>query len=148
MTRFFQKILLSESYEQGLVTLVRIGLGVIFVWFGVLKILGFNPVFDLIYNSILPWLADGPGLMTLGIFETFIGILLLSNRALIFTHTIVFFHLLGTFSTFIFGWHIVFQPYFPMLSLDGEFVIKNIILALAGLVVLVYESRKKAGRNG
>ena len=96
---------------------------------------------------MLPWLADGAGLLTLGIVETLIGIFLLSNRALIFTHTVVFFHLLGTFSTFIFGWHVVFQPHFPMLSLDGEFVIKNLILALAGLVVLVYESRKKAQRQ-
>ncbi len=143
MLKHIQKAIRSQRYEYALITAVRLGLAIIFIWFGVLKILGFNPVFDLIYNSILPWMAADVGLLTLGIIETIIGILLLSNRALLFTHGVVLVHLLGTFSTFVFGWHVVFSPYFPILSLEGEFVIKNIILALAGLVVLVYESRKR-----
>lgn len=114
------------------------------MWFGILKILGYNPVFDLIYNSVIPALAHGHGLVILGVVEAFIGLMLFINRALLFTHCIVLFHLVGTFSTFIFGWHVVFSPQFPILSLDGEFVIKNMTLAIAGLVVLVHESRRRA----
>ncbi len=137
-----QKIF-SVRYENILVTILRYTLALIFLWFGVLKILGYNPVFDLIYNSIMPALAHGNGLIILGIIEVFIGIMLVINRALLFTHCIVFFHLLGTFSTFIFGWEVIFYPRFPILSLDGEFVIKNITLAISGLVVLVHESRRR-----
>jgi putative oxidoreductase len=132
-----------KSYEDFLVTVLRVSIAIIFIWFGTLKVLGYNPVFDLIYNSVLPTLAHGTGLLVLGIAEVFIGIMLLLNRALVATHVVLLLHLLGTFTTFIFGFEIIFQPHFPILSLDGEFVIKNIALAVAGLVILVHESRKK-----
>ncbi len=144
MSTSLKFFLLSRSYEQFLVTALRLGLGLIFIWFGLLKVFGFNPVFDLIYHSLMPWLAADVGLIVLGVGEFIIGLLLCVNRFLVFTHSLVFLHLVGTFSTFIFGWTIIFDPYFPVLSIDGEFVIKNIILALSGLVVLTYELRKKS----
>ena len=45
------------------------------------------------------------------------------------------------FLTFITGFGIVFQPYFPVLSLAGEFVIKNAVLAIAGLVTLLHQHK-------
>lgn len=142
MNNFLKNKLFSSRYENILVTTLRITLAVIFVWFGALKMLGYNPVFDLVVNSALPFLATGYGLFVLGLIEVFIGFMLFINRALLFTHMVVLLHLLGTFSTFIFGWNIIFYPYFPILSFDGEFVVKNMTLAIAGLVVLVHESRR------
>ncbi len=133
----------SARYENSLVTVLRYTLAIIFIWFGALKILGYNAIFDLIYNSIMPILAHGRGLLILGVVEVFIGVMLTLNRALLFTHCIILFHLLCTFSTFIFGWHIIFSPHFPILSLNGEFVFKNMTLAIAGLVVLVHESHRR-----
>lgn len=135
-----------KRYEDFLVTALRLSIASIFVWFGALKILGYNPVYDLIYNSAMPMLADGSGLIVLGVLEVGIGLLLFSNKTLLFTHMIVLLHLLGTFSTFLFGWEIIFEPHFPVLSLSGEFVIKNMTLAIAGLVVLVHESRHRRHR--
>ena len=132
----------KNNYDKILLTSMRVVLGTIFVWFGSLKMLGYNPVYDLIYNSMAPFFASGTGLVVLGALEVFIGLMLLSNRAVIFTHIILVLHLLGTFSTFLFGWNIIFDPYFPILSLDGEFVIKNIVLVLAGLMVLEFERKK------
>ncbi len=37
----------------------------------------------------------------------------------------------------------MFDPYVPVLSFEGEFVIKNMTLAIAGLVVLVHEARRR-----
>ena len=130
-------------YENILMTLLRIVIAIVFVWFGALKILGYNPVFDLIHNSMAPFLAGGNGLIILGIVEIFIGLMLLTNRVLLFTHILLVLHLLGTFSTFIYGWDVIFDPHFPILSLAGEFVIKNMIIVMAGLVVLVHESKRR-----
>src|SRR3989344_550979 len=127
--------------ENFLLKVLRVVIGVVFIWFGALKILGYNPVFDLIYNSMAPFLASGVGLIVLGIVEVFIGAMLLSNRARFLTHLLLVLHLLGTFSTFIFGWHVIFDPYFPILTLAGEFVVKNFILVMSGLVVLIHKSR-------
>ncbi|OHA91714.1 MAG: hypothetical protein A2832_01540 [Candidatus Zambryskibacteria bacterium RIFCSPHIGHO2_01_FULL_44_22b] len=127
--------------ENFLMKVLRIVIGVVFIWFGVLKVLGYNPVFELIYNSMAPFLAGGTGLVILGFVEVFIGAMLLSNRSRFFTHLLLVLHLLGTFSTFIFGWDVIFDPYFPILTLAGEFVVKNFILVMSGLVVLVHKPR-------
>lgn len=107
---------LIAGYEHWLFISLRLALAIIFIWFGVLKIFGFNPVYDLIYHSMAPILATGAGLVVLGVFETVLGLLLLFNRYIHVTHLLLVVHLLGTFSTFIFGWNVVFDPYFPVLS--------------------------------
>lgn len=132
----------SKRYEDFLVTALRLSLALIFVWFGFLKVAGFNPVFDLVVNSIFPFFASGAGLLILGLIEVAIGILLFSNKWRMLTHAIVFLHLLGTFSTILFGWHVIFDPKFPILTLSGEFVVKNLVLAISGLMILVHTSRK------
>ena len=90
-----------------------------------------------------PSLGSGNGLLFLGMAEVVIGILLALNRYLMLTYSLVLAHLAGTFSTFIFGWHVVFKPYFPVLSLGGEFVVKNITLMISALVILIHEERKQ-----
>ena|SRR3989344_7264038 len=132
-----------SKYENTLITLLRIVIAIVFIWFGALKVLGYNPVADLIYNSMAPFLAVGNGLIILGSVEIFIGLMLLINRFLRFTHVLLVLHLLGTFSTFIYGWDILFEPTFPILSLSGEFVIKNLVLVISGLVILVHESKRR-----
>jgi putative oxidoreductase len=136
-----------SGHEHLLMMALRLSLGIIFTWFGILKVFGYNPVFDVIYHSMAPFLASGLGLIVLGSFEALLGILLIYNRFLDLTHLLLMLHLIGTFSTFIFGFEIIFEPRFPILSLAGEFVIKNLILLLAGLAVLVHESRRAYGRT-
>ncbi|PIQ68243.1 MAG: hypothetical protein COV91_05165 [Candidatus Taylorbacteria bacterium CG11_big_fil_rev_8_21_14_0_20_46_11] len=50
--------------EDRLVFFLRIGLAIIFIWFGLLKVAGYNPVWELV-ASVSPWLAEGVGLMVL-----------------------------------------------------------------------------------
>ena len=140
--------LFSKKSEDIVIACLRVSIGVIFVWFGFLKVFGHNPVSDLVEYSMMPFLGAGNGLLFLGILEVMIGILLLVNKYLVFTYSIVLLHLAGTFSTFIFGWHVVFEPYFPVLSLGGEFVVKNVTLIVSALVVLIHEERKlRSGNN-
>lgn len=123
---------------------LRISLGLIFLWFGLLKVFGFNPVFEIIYASF-PMLADGFGFLILGLFETIIGIGLLFNIFPLLVHIALVGHLLGTLSVFFLGPELMFNPYFPILSLSGEFVFKNVALLTAGFVVLEYN--KKYGKK-
>lgn len=142
-----RSFLFSKKSEDIVIAGLRISIAVIFIWFGFLKVFGHNPVADLVEYSMMPFLGSGNGLMSLGILEVLIGILLLTNRYLLFTYTFLLVHLVGTFSTFIFGWHVVFSPYFPVLSLGGEFVVKNVTLIISALVVLVHEERKLRSGN-
>ena len=109
----------------------------VFFWFGALKLFGYNPVYEIVYASF-PWFAHGIGNLILGAAETLIGIGLLSNFFRRFTHAVLILHLAGTFTVFITGPELMFSPFFPILTLSGEFVFKNVVLAFAGLVVLTH----------
>ncbi len=124
-------------YRSKTIVALRISLGLVFFWFGALKVFGYNPVYDLVYASF-PWFAYGTGNLILGLGETAIGFGLLTNILPKLTHTFLILHLTGTLSVFFTGPEVVFNPHFPMLNLAGEFVFKNVVLAMAGLVVLTH----------
>ena len=136
----------SVQHENVAVTLLRWSLAIIFIWFGLLKVAGYNPVFDLVY-SVIPFMAVGTGLKLLGVLEVAIGLGLLANRWRVVLHTIIVFHLAGTFITFFTAPSLVFAPHFPILSLAGEFVIKNLTLGIAGIVVLIHEAHRERMRR-
>jgi putative oxidoreductase len=119
---------------------LRISLGIIFFWFGALKIAGYNPVYDLVY-AVIPYFADGTGNLILGTFEALVGAGLLFNLLPKLTHVVLLLHLLATFVVFITAPQLMFNPHFPILTLAGEFVVKNITLAAAGLAVLRFQKR-------
>lgn len=126
----------NKTHEEWLLYALRIALGIIFIWFGFQKFLGFNSVYQLMTNSITPFIAAGIGLKLFGILEILIGIFILFHVLPTLTYIILTLHLLGTFTPFLFGTELMFDPYFPILSLNGEFVLKNIVLILTGLLIL------------
>lgn len=133
----------AALYENGLVICLRLSLAIIFIWFGLMKMAGYNSVYELVSFSMIPAFAEGAGLAALGALEVIIGLLLLSNVFLSVACVVLVLHLLGTFSVFVYGWQVVFKPFFPVLSLEGEFVVKNLTLAVAGLLILIHEVRKR-----
>ncbi len=122
-----------------LIKYLRLSLGLIFFWFGALKVAGYNPVYEIV-NASFPMLATSTGNIVLGVLETLIGLGLLTNIFKKITHTVLILHLLGTFSVFFTAPELMFNPHFPILTLSGEFVFKNITLVIAGLVVLAHKS--------
>lgn len=120
-----------------LLTGLRLSLGLIFFWFGILKVFGYNPVYDLVY-AVHPVLVTSAGNFVLGAVEALIGLLLLVNVLPRLTHVALVIHLIGTFLTFVTAPELMFSPHFPILTFAGEFVFKNLTLAMAGLVVLAH----------
>ncbi len=127
--------------EDKLITLLRISLAIIFVWFGVLKIAGVSPATSLV-AGIFPILAGQEGIFWIGIAEVVVGLIVFFNRFQGFANLVLALHLLTTLLLFFTAPGMMFEPKFPMLSLEGEFVLKNISLVVAALVVLVHERRK------
>ena len=113
-------------------------LAVIFMWFGTLKVFGYNPVYEIVAGTF-PLLATPTGNFFLGLFETTIGLFLVINIFSRTTHALLVLHLLGTFLTFVTNPSLMFDPVFPILSLSGEFVFKNATLAMSGLVILTHK---------
>jgi uncharacterized membrane protein YphA (DoxX/SURF4 family) len=128
------------------VPLLRVSLGVVFVWFGMLKILDVSPVADLVANTVY-WFDPKTFVTVLGMFEVTVGILLLLGRALRLTLLLFVLQMVGTFLTFVILPGVTFRDGSPfLLTVEGEFVVKNLVLISAALVVGT-TVRRRAGRG-
>jgi uncharacterized membrane protein YphA (DoxX/SURF4 family) len=129
----------SWMAEHGL-TLMRVALGVVFLWFGVLKFFpGMSPAESLAGRTIetlsFGLVSQQAAVLILAVWECAIGLGLLSGRFLRTTLFLLFLQMAGTIAPlFIFPaetW-VVF-PVAP--TLEGQYIIKNAVL-IAGAVIL------------
>ena len=122
------------------ITLTRLSLGIVFLWFGAIKFVpDWSPAADLATRTItrLTFGRIGPdaGLVVLAAWETLIGIGLLTGRLLRVTLLLLFLQMPGTMLPLVFFPGETFRafPYAP--TLEGQYIIKNLVLVSAAIVV-------------
>ena len=114
---------------------LRIALGVIFFWFGALKVLGISPVLSLVQQAY-SFVPAHPFFFVLGLWEMGIGCGLIFKQALRLTLIFLCIHLSGTFLALLQAPSLFFIHDNPLwLTTEGEFVVKNLVLVAAGLVI-------------
>lgn len=117
------------------VPMLRMALGVVFIWFGALKVAGTTPVADLVAGTV-PFLDRTWFVPMLGGVEVVLGLALLVGRGLSVVGLILVGHLAGTFGVLVMQPGLAFQHGNPLLlTTVGEFVVKNVVLITAALVV-------------
>ena len=126
--------LLQQLLRHRETLLLRVSLGTVFLWFGLLKIFGETSVLGII-RSAYPFVARAPFLQTLGLGETVLGVGVLVGWRVRFMASIMFLHLVGTLLVPVLAPATAFDPGFPILTLEGEFVVKNLVLVSAALVL-------------
>jgi len=130
------------------ITALRLALGSVFLWFGALKIFGSSPVASLIRETY-SFMPVNMFVLVLGLCETVIGIGLIFKRALRCVLILLGIHLMGTFSAIWFNPPIFFVRGNPFcLTTEGEFVIKNLVLITAALVIAGYEVKPLSRLKG
>jgi len=131
--------LLLDTLRRWSITALRLALGSVFLWFGALKVFGSSPVASLIQETYT-FMPISIFLLILGVWEMVIGIGIILKRALRFVLILLGIHLIGTFTAIGFNPGIFFVQGVPFcLTVDGEFVIKNVVLMTAALVIAGYE---------
>jgi uncharacterized membrane protein YkgB len=126
-------------------TLMRCSLALIFCWFGALKVAGNSPVYALI-GATLPWFNPQVIVPAVGVVEVLLGIGLLVPRARRLVLVVLVGHLCGTFLTFLMSPTSMFRGADPlMLTASGEFVLKNLVLISAALVLLGTSASSEPG---
>lgn len=119
---------------------LRISLGIIFFWFGFLKFfhgvssaeaIATKTIFVLTFGLIQP----SASIIILAAWETMIGLGLLCNKFLRETLFLLFLQMLGTITPLFFFPAETFKmfPFVP--TLEGQYIIKNLILISAGLAI-------------
>jgi uncharacterized membrane protein YphA (DoxX/SURF4 family) len=117
------------------ITLLRVALAVVFIWFGVLKVIGESPVEDLVTDTVY-WVDADFFIIFLGIWEIAIGVGLLLGVALRIVLLLFFAQMLGTFLTVLIHPGRLFEDGNPLLlTVTGEFIVKNLVLIAAGIVI-------------
>jgi uncharacterized membrane protein YkgB len=122
------------------IVLLRVSLGVVFLWFGALKFLpGASPAQELatrtIYALSRGLVPASVSLPLLAAWECVIGVGLLVGRGLRGLLLLLYVQMLGTLTPMVLFPHEVFTsiPYIP--TLEGQYIIKNLVLISAGIVV-------------
>ncbi|MFO7658986.1 MAG: DoxX family protein [Bacteroidales bacterium] len=120
--------------------LLRISIGIIFFWFGILKFFqDASPAEDLAFrtiNSISFGLVPGKIIIYgLATWEVLIGIGLIFNIFLRITLLLLYIQMIGTFfPIFLFPGE-VFSIFPYSLTIEGQYIIKNIVLVSGGIVL-------------
>lgn len=119
---------------------LRISVGIVFLWFGVLKFFpGLSPAQGIATVTIerltFGFIQANVALIILAIWETLIGLGLISGAFLRVTLFLLFAQMLGTMTPLLLFPAETFTrfPYAP--TFEGQYIIKNLVLISAGLVV-------------
>jgi uncharacterized membrane protein YkgB len=119
--------------------IMRLGLGVVFFWFGALKLVpGLSPAEELVRNTTYFVNAD-IFLPVLAVWEMVIGLGLLSGKFLRLTLLLLFAQMVGTALPLVVLPEAVWTAFPYGLTLEGQYIIKNLVLigsaiALGGTV--------------
>jgi uncharacterized membrane protein YkgB len=127
-------VLLINSLSKISLPILRVSLGVIFIWFGALKPLGDSPANDVIIKTIY-WFDPAIFIPILGIWEVLIGICLLYTPLIRLGLFLLALQMPGTFLPLILRPEICFTNFPFNLTLEGQYIIKNLVLIGAAMVV-------------
>src|SRR5687767_9454524 len=122
------------------VTLTRISLGIIFLWFGALKFFpGISPAESLATDTITRLtggnIPENLARIGLASWEVLIGLGLLSGNFLRITLLLLWLQMAGTLLPLVFFPDETFA-WFPLVpTLEGQYIIKNLVIISAAIVV-------------
>jgi uncharacterized membrane protein YkgB len=121
------------------VPMLRVALALIFLWFGMLKLFGASPVVKVLEYTYW-FLPVRSFAVVIGVWEVLVGAGLLFKRALRSTLALLCLHMAGTFLALALAPVIFFQDGNVLrLTVEGEFVVKNMVLIAAALVIAGHE---------
>ena len=120
-----------DKYGQ---LLLRYSLATVFIWFGILKPLGISPANELVRRTVY-WLPPETFIPILGWWEVAIGVCLLFRPLLRFAILLLFLQMPGTILPLILLPEVCFTQFPFGLTLEGQYIIKNLTLISAGIVI-------------
>jgi len=118
--------------------LLSLSMGLIFVWFGALKLLpGVSPAEPLIRDTLdfLPRSLINPLILLLAAWEVAIGIGFLTGKAKRIVLVLLMLQMAGAMSPLLLAPERLWGAFPFVWSLEGQYVFKDIILISAGLVI-------------
>jgi uncharacterized membrane protein YphA (DoxX/SURF4 family) len=119
---------------------LRVSLGIVFFWFGVLKFFpGLSPAEDLAARTIsvlsFGLVTPSVSLPVLATWECLIGLGLITGRFMRSALVLLFLQMCGTVTPLFLFPRETFTQFPYAATLEGQYIIKNVVLVSAGLVI-------------
>lgn len=119
--------------EEGLAVL-RYSLALLFIWFGALKLVGGSPATAMVANTVY-WFSPMWFVPFLGVWEMIIGVCFLYRPLIRLALALLAPQMLGTFLPFLLLPEVTFQNFPFVLTLEGQYILKNLVIIGAAMVV-------------
>lgn len=131
LIHFFRKIFIPSA---------RIGLFIVFFWFGFLKVIGLSPasgVVQRLFENTIPFMEFSTFLVLFGLFECLIGVLFLIKGMERVVIPLLLIHMITTFGPLVFLPEETWQK-FMVPTLEGQYIIKNVVLIAAAVGIAAH----------
>ena len=131
---------ITTTLARSAIPVLRVSLGIVFLWFGALKLIsGLSPAEELAARTIeqlsLGLVGPAVSVPVLGAWEVLIGLGLLTGRFLRATLLLLALQMAGTFTPLLLFPEETFSQFPIAPTLEGQYIIKNIVLIGAAMVV-------------
>ncbi|MDQ5883158.1 MAG: hypothetical protein QG654_70 [Patescibacteria group bacterium] len=131
LINFFRRIFMPSA---------RIGLFIVFFWFGFLKVVGLSPasgVVQRLFENTIPFMEFSTFLVLFGLFECLIGILFLIKGMERVVIPLLLIHMITTFGPLVYLPEETWQK-FMVPTLEGQYIIKNVVLIAAAVGIAAH----------
>jgi uncharacterized membrane protein YphA (DoxX/SURF4 family) len=116
-------------------TILRLSLGVVFLWFGALKLAPGTSPAEALVRSTIYFVNPDIFLPVLAFWEMLIGAGLLTGKFLRLTLLLLFAQMVGTALPLVVLPQVVWTDFPFVLTLEGQYIIKNLVLIGSAIVL-------------
>ncbi len=127
--------------EHGL-KILQVSLAIVFIWFGLLKTVWMSPANDLVIRTVY-WVDPSWFVPFLGWWEVVIGLCLLHRPLIRIALFLMAVQMIGTFLPLVLLPQITWGSMPFTLTLEGQYILKNIVLIGAAMVIGSHVRDKK-----
>jgi uncharacterized membrane protein YkgB len=128
------EIVISSWMQRHGYRLMRIAMGIVFIWFAALKPFGASPA-EVLVAKATAWIPVPGFLYILTAWEIAIGVCFLFKRLNRWAVVLLLLHMPGTMLPLITLRDMTFVRFPFVLTLEGQYIIKNLVLISAGIIL-------------
>ena len=136
MTNLFNRVdpLIAGWMDRNGIRLLRWSVAIVFIWFGGLKTVGMSPAQELVARTVY-WVSPEVFIPIRGWWGALIGLRPLFRPLARFAIALLFLQMPGTFLPLVLLPDICFTSVPFGLTIEGQYIIKNLVLISAAIVV-------------
>lgn len=127
-------------FQRNWIPTARFAIAVVFIWFGMLKVLGLSPAGSLVHNlfeSSIHFVSFASFYMFFAWFEVLIGVLFLIPKMTRVVMPLLLIHMITTFGPLVLlpdaSWSAFMVP-----TLVGQYIIKNLVIIAAAMGIAAH----------